>query len=300
MKRFERLLVLVPWLKSHPFATAEEVAAAFGITVKDVEEDIALLTVTGEGQGYSDLFDIHYDRKGISVRDSLGMDRPIQFDTAEVGCLLVGIDTLLASGVALDISRDVIESAKAKITGVIESQGVIRYLSGAVVNSDVAIDGIQSAIQNSLRVNIVYWNHVRDDSTARNISPVRIRGVDAYTVVDAYCHTSNGWRSFRLDHMLEVTPTEEVSSVSEQDFVDMNYTIVEIEIPTYRSELLEELNVLKKTVTEKTTHAFIHIVTPATLARVVRAAGGQMEILSPLGMKQSVAELNLEALQAYN
>lgn len=300
MRRFERLLIMVPWLQSHQLATAEEVAEAFGITVKEVEEDIAQLTLTGQGQGYIDLFDIHYDRYGISVRNSLGMDRPIQFDTAEIGCLLVGIDTLLASGIALDISRDTIESAKAKISEVIDSKGVIRYMSAAVIQNEAAIDGIQSAIQNRQKVNIVYWNHVRDDSTPRNISPLRIRGVDAYTVVDAYCHTSQGWRSFRLDHMLEVTPTEEVSNVNEQEFVDMNYTIVEIEIPTYRSELLEDLVVLKKVANEKTTRAYIQIVTPATLARVVRAAGGQLEILSPLGMKLSVAELNLEALQAYN
>ena len=300
MRRFERLLIMVPWLQSHQLATAEEVAQAFGITVKEVEEDIAQLTLTGQGQGYIDLFDIHYDRHGISVRNSLGIDRPIQFDTAEIGCLLVGIDTLLASGVALDISRDTIESAKAKISHVIDSKGVIRYMSGAVVQNEAAIDGIQSAIQNKQKVNIVYWNHVRDDSTPRNISPLRIRGVDAYTVVDAYCHTSEGWRSFRLDHMLQVTPTDEASNVNEQEFVDMNYTIVEIEIPTYRSELLEDLVVLKKVINEKTTRAYIQIVTPATLARVVRAAGGQLEILSPLGMKQSVAELNLEALQAYN
>jgi predicted DNA-binding transcriptional regulator YafY len=300
MKRFERLLILVPWLQSHQLATAEEVAEAFGITVKEVEEDIAQLTLTGQGQGYSDLFDIHYDRNGISVRNSLGIDRPIQFDTAEIGCLLVGIETLIASGVALDISRDVIESAKAKISQVIDSQGVIRYISGAVVENEAAIDEIQFAIQNKRKVNIVYWNHVRDDSTSRNISPARIRGVDAYTVVDAFCHTSNGWRSFRLDHMLDVTPTDELSDVDEQDFVDMDYTIVEIEVPTYRSELLEDLAVLKKVVTAKTTKAYIQIVTPATLARVVRAGGGQLVILNPPEMKQTVAELNLEALQAYN
>lgn len=300
MKRFERLLALVPWLQSHQFATPEEVAQTFGISVKEVEQDIVQLTLTGQGQEYSDLFDIHYDRTGISVRNSQGMDRPIQFDTAEIGCLLVGIDTLLASGVALDISREIIESAKAKISEIIDSQGVIRYMSGAIVENEIAITDLQTAILMNLKVSITYWNHVRDDATTRLISPLRIRGTDAYTIVDAFCHTSNGWRSFRLDHMVQVTSTDEASDKKLDDFVDMNYTIVEIELPSYRTELLEDLVVLKKVVDGKMTRAFLQIVTPATLARTIRAAGGQIKILSPIEMKDAVVALNHAALQAYN
>ncbi|MGA1323655.1 MAG: helix-turn-helix transcriptional regulator [Candidatus Nanopelagicales bacterium] len=299
MKRFERLLNLVAWLQRHPFSTAAEVAQAFGMSVKEVEEDIAQLTLTGKGQGYSDLFDIHYDKSGISVRDSLGIDRPIQFDTAEIGCLLVGIETLLASGVALDVARESIESAREKISGVINAQGVIRYLSGALVENSDAITTIQTAILEKRQIDIAYWNSVRDDATQRRISPFRIRGTDAYTIVDAYCHTSNGWRSFRLDHMLSVEATGEQTRINEQEFEDMQYTIVEIEIPTARSELLEDLVVLKKIPNEKSTRAYIQIVTPATLARSVRASGGELRILGPEEINESVDELNRAALRAY-
>jgi proteasome accessory factor C len=299
MKRFERLLNLVAWLQRHQFSTPTEVAQAFGMSVKEVEEDIAQLTLTGKGQGYGDMFDIHYDKTGISVRDSLGIDRPIQFDTAEIGCLLVGIETLLASGVALDVSRDSIESAREKISGVINAQGVIRYISGALVENSGAITTIQTAILEKRKIDITYWNSIRDDATERHISPFRIRGTDAYTIVDAYCHTSEGWRSFRLDHMLTVDATNEKSDINEQEFADMQYIIVEIEIPTARSELLEELVVLKKVPNEKYTRAFIQIVTPATLARSVRASGGQLRILGPEEITESIDELNQAALQAY-
>ena len=299
MKRFERLLNLVAWLQRHPFSTATEVAQAFGMSVKEVEEDIAQLTLTGKGQGYDDLFDIYYDKSGISVRDSLGIDRPIQFDTAEIGCLLVGIETLLASGVALDVARESIESAREKVSGVIHSQGVIRYLSGALVENSDAITTIQTAILEKLKIDITYWNSVRDDATQRRISPFRIRGTDAYTIIDAYCHTSTGWRSFRLDHILSVESTGEQTNINEQEFEDMQYTIVEIEIPTARSELLEDLVVLKKIPNEKSTRAYIQIVTPATLARSVRASGGELRILGPEEIRESVDELNFAALQAY-
>jgi proteasome accessory factor C len=300
MKRFERLLVLVPWLQSHPYATVEEVAQAFDITVKEVEEDIAQLTFTGYGQGYGELFEIYYDREGISVVNSLGINRPIQFDTAEIGCLLVGIETLLASGVALDVPREVIQSAQLRISEVIDSAGVIRYLSSALVDNANTIEVIQTAILERRKVDITYWNHIRDDATSRQISPLRIRGTDAFTIVDAFCHTSNDWRSFRLDHVIDIAATEISSDIDIQDFVDMQYTIVEIQIPTARSELLEDLVVLKREHNDKIIRAFVQIVTPATLARIVRASGGLVQILSPLDIKDSVAELNSQALKAYN
>ena len=300
MKRFERLLVLVPWLQSHPYATVEEVAQAFGITVKEVEEDIAQLTFTGYGQGYGELFEIYYDREGISVINSLGINRPIQFDTAEIGCLLVGIETLLASGVALDVPREIIQSAQLRISEVIDSTGVIRYLSSALVDNLNSIEVIQTAILEKRKVNITYWNHIRDDATSRQISPLRIRGTDAFTIVDAFCHTSNDWRSFRLDHVIDIAATEISSDIDIQDFVDMQYTIVEIQIPTSRSELLEDLVVLKREHNDKTIRAYVQIVTPATLARIVRASGGLVQILSPLDIKDSVADLNAQALKAYN
>lgn len=300
MKRFERLLVLVPWLQSHPYATVEEVAQAFDITVKEVEEDIAQLTFTGYGQGYGELFEIYYDREGISVINSLGINRPIQFDTAEIGCLLVGIETLLASGVALDVPREIIQSAQLRISEVIDSTGVIRYLSSALVDNLNTIEVIQTAILEKRKVNITYWNHIRDDATSRQISPLRIRGTDAFTIVDAFCHTSNDWRSFRLDHVIDIAATEISSDIDIQDFVDMQYTIVEIQIPTSRSELLEDLVVLKREQNDKTIRAFVQIVTPATLARIVRASGGLVQILSPLDIKDSVADLNAQALRAYN
>jgi len=300
VKRFERLLVLVPWLQSHPYATVEEVAQAFGITVKEVEEDIAQLTFTGYGQGYGELFEIYYDREGISVINSLGINRPIQFDTAEIGCLLVGIETLLASGVALDVPREIIQSAQLRISEVIDSTGVIRYLSSALVDNLNSIEVIQTAILEKRKVNITYWNHIRDDATSRQISPLRIRGTDAFTIVDAFCHTSNDWRSFRLDHVIDIAATEISSDIDIQDFVDMQYTIVEIQIPTSRSELLEDLVVLKREHNDKTIRAYVQIVTPATLARIVRASGGLVQILSPLDIKDSVADLNAQALKAYN
>ncbi len=300
MKRFERLLVLVPWLQSHPYATVEEVAQAFDITVKEVEEDIAQLTFTGYGQGYGELFEIYYDREGISVINSLGINRPIQFDTAEIGCLLVGIETLLASGVALDVPREIIQSAQLRISEVIDSTGVIRYLSSALVDNLNTIEVIQTAILEKRKVNITYWNHIRDDATSRQISPLRIRGTDAFTIVDAFCHTSNDWRSFRLDHVIDIAATEISSDIDIQDFVDMQYTIVEIQIPTSRSELLEDLVVLKREHNDKTIRAYVQIVTPATLARIVRASGGLVQILSPLDIKDSVADLNAQALKAYN
>lgn len=300
MKRFERLLALVPWLKAHPYATVDEVAIAFGISSKEVEEDIAQLTLTGYGQSHGELFDIHYDKSGISVIDSLGIDRPIQFDTAEIGCLLVGIETLLSSGIALDVPIEAIRSAQEKISKIIDSPGVIRYLSGAIVDNEDTVTLIQDAISTKKRLSLTYWNHVRDDANQREISPLRIRGTDAYTIVDSYCHTSGGWRSFRVDHIVDIKLLDVDCDVNEEDFIDMQYVIVEVDLPISRAEVLEELVVLKRDTKENTIRAFIQIVTPATLARSVRASGGKLRIIEPAEIAQAVTALNYEALAAYS
>ena len=43
----QRILALVPWIVAHPGATKAEIAARFGITVEQLDDDLALVLMIG-------------------------------------------------------------------------------------------------------------------------------------------------------------------------------------------------------------------------------------------------------------
>ena len=74
-----RLLALVPWLQARPGVTKAEAAAAFGITVDQLDKDLQL-AFTCELPGQPEVFiDIDYlDSDRITVLDAAGDRRPLR------------------------------------------------------------------------------------------------------------------------------------------------------------------------------------------------------------------------------
>lgn len=89
--RTERLLILLPWLVRNPNKELEEVASIFDISVRQLLDDLALLTFVGPTQYGGDLVDIVYDEMGVSVVDHQGFNRPVSLSSDQLSLLALGL-----------------------------------------------------------------------------------------------------------------------------------------------------------------------------------------------------------------
>ena len=178
----QRILALVPWIVAHPGSPKPEIALRFGITVEQLDDDLALVLMIGVPP-YSpgDYLDVEDDEDGnVTIRLAEYFRRPLRLTPAE------GL-ALLAAGRALL----------------------------AVPGSDpdgplaTALAKLEDALAGRRRVEIEYWSAGRDDQTTRRIDPEVVFFATGEWYVGAYCHRARDERMFRVDRIRSVEPTGE-------------------------------------------------------------------------------------------
>ena len=93
--RLGRLLNLVPYLLARPGILVAEAAAAFGITERQLREDLELLWVCGlPGYGPGDLIDMALDGDRVTITYDAGIDRPLRLNPDEALALVVALRML--------------------------------------------------------------------------------------------------------------------------------------------------------------------------------------------------------------
>jgi proteasome accessory factor C len=202
-----RLLSLVPWLQSHPGVAKTDAAAAFSISVEQLEKDLQL-AFTCELPGRPEVFiDIDYlDSDRISVIDASSIDRPLRLRADEAIALLVGLRSLaavpgLADRAALDSALAKIEDAAGRIgvgLGADSGDGSPPPRPSAAGDPTAAV---RDALGAGRRVHLGYWVPSRDEITERDVDPYRVVTVDDAAYLEGYCHASEAVRTFRLDRV---------------------------------------------------------------------------------------------------
>jgi proteasome accessory factor C len=202
-----RLLSLVPWLQAHPGVAKTEAAAAFAISVDQLESDLQL-AFTCELPGRPEVFiDIDYlDSDRVSVIDPASIDRPLRLRADEAIALLVGLRSLaavpgLADRSALDSALAKIEDAAGRIgvgLGPGGSESAPAPPPGSSGDPTVAV---RDALATRRRLHLGYWVPSRDEITERDVDPYRVVTVDDAAYLEGYCHASEAVRTFRLDRV---------------------------------------------------------------------------------------------------
>jgi len=201
-----RLLALVPWLQARPGVTKAEAAAAFGITVDQLDKDLQL-AFTCELPGQPEVFiDIDYlDSDRITVLDPQVIGRPLRLRPDEIVALVVGLRTLAATPGLTD--RDAVDSVLAKLE---DLAGDLRLPSGpaeppaagAGFAGEVVAGVVARALSERRRLRLQYWVPARDEVTERDVDPMRAVTVDGVGYLEGWCHSSEAVRTFRLDRVL--------------------------------------------------------------------------------------------------
>ncbi|WP_043481638.1 helix-turn-helix transcriptional regulator [Arthrobacter sp. SPG23] len=206
--QLKRMLQLVPFLVHNQGLHISEVASSFGVTRKELEDDLRILICSGLPEGYpDDLLDIQWEDDHVFITQDLDLNRPVRFTVDEACALLTGLETLnglpeLAEGSAL-------ESVTVKLMAAAGEEGLkAASIAGPEVGpaNSAHLATIRQAIADGLQLHLTYFSAQRDSMSERDVDPLRLYSLDNTWYFEAYCHSARGLRNFRLDRIEALAP----------------------------------------------------------------------------------------------
>ena len=202
--RLPRLLALVPYLMSHPGATVGEVAEVFGLTEKQLIDDLQLVWMCGlPGHTPGDLIDVSWDGGEILIDNADTIARPLRLGVDEASALLVAL-RVLAELPEFD-ARDALARTIAKLERAAgEAAAASSKMAVEVDGAPDALGTVQEAIRRRRRLSLRYYVPGRDEVTPREVDPTRVVWADGRAYLEGWCYRAEGMRLFRLDRVVEV------------------------------------------------------------------------------------------------
>ena len=199
-----RLLALVPYLLARPGVRLAEVAATFGVTEDRLRKDLNLLWVCGlPGHGPGDLIDVEFEGATITLTEPAGVTRPLRLTVDEALALVVALRALAETPGLVE--RDAVDRALAKVEQAAGSAaGPAGRVEVSVEGEDRVLPVVRTALADRRRLHLSYYVPGRDETTERDVDPVRLLLVQGRSYLEAWCRRAEGVRLFRLDRVADL------------------------------------------------------------------------------------------------
>jgi proteasome accessory factor C len=201
VEKAARLLDLVPFISTHQGIALTELAEEFNLSESELLSDLNTLWMCGL-PGYTplELIDLEFESGYVSIRNAEVLQRVRLLTKQELVIILLGLDILRSS---LDIKREDLQDAISGLTR------RIKEIVGNVATASPIVDSvhraiISQAITSRMDLTIKYHSAIRDTVTERVITPLELSVDRGFEVLNAYCHSAEGFRTFRLDNMRSV------------------------------------------------------------------------------------------------
>jgi predicted DNA-binding transcriptional regulator YafY len=215
-ERLSRLLAMVPYLVSRQGIPLREAAGEFGISENQLVKDLELLFVCGTpGHMPDDLIDAEWDSGHVYLSNADTIARPLRLGVDEALALIVGLRTLAEVPGLHD--RDALERTLAKL----EAAAGEAALAAAQVSVEVEGEAemlatARQALAANRRVHLTYFVPTRDETTERDVDPMRVVMVDGRWYLEGWCHRAEDVRLFRLDRAVEMKVLSEPAEIPPQ------------------------------------------------------------------------------------
>ncbi len=209
-----RLLALVPYLQARE-VSLREVARDFGLTPAQVVRDLRVLWMCGlPGLGPGDLIDIDFeafedDPDGLVRLDNAEyLDRPLTLGRTEAAALVVALRALREA--AAPETAAIIDRAMAKLETAAELGGTPVALQVVPPDTELLRTAatLRRAVASDRQVRLEYYVPTRDEVTERVVDPIEVTRRDGHEYLDAWCHTAEAQRLFRLDRIRAAHPLD--------------------------------------------------------------------------------------------
>ncbi|TWE12781.1 helix-turn-helix transcriptional regulator [Rudaeicoccus suwonensis] len=204
--RLARLLTMVPWLINRQGIDIAEAAAELGVTPAQVEADLNLLFVCGTpGHMPDDLIEAEWDVGRVYLRNADTIARPLRLGLDEATALIVGLRALAAVP-GLD-EHDAVDRALAKLVEAAGDSSTasdrVKVALATTVPSDT-LSAARTALAGHRRVHLTYVVASRDETTERDVDPMRLISLDGHWYLEGWCHRAADVRLFRLDRVVGI------------------------------------------------------------------------------------------------
>lgn len=303
LDRTSRALDLIPFIVENPGISIEELARVFNSTPKEITKDLNLLFVCGL-PGYSplELIDLAFEDGYVSVIDPQTLDKPRKLSRREIVAVILGLEGMISLRSADDPLRREIEDLRGKLATLISDVNVkIASLKAGTTPTPFLAD-IEASLRERTLLDINYLSGHRDSQSLRTIRPNFLYVENGFIYLRAYCLTSGGERTFRVDRILSVASSDQTSGTlletTEPPIADLFPTI---EISERSRGFLEENRHLLE-IPEDFSYP---ILTPIAvsdrewLLRTCLGHGGGVSILAPADLAAQLASRRSETLALY-
>lgn len=203
--RLRRLLAIIPWIVEHQGSSLEEIAARFGLEVRQLERDLELVPFCGLPPYTPDrLIDLAIVDGVVTVRFAEYLAAPLRLTAAEGFALLAGGRGLLA--IPGSDPEGALAGALRKLGRVLGESG------GIAIDLDPArfLNPLRDAAAACERVELEYYSFGRDAQTRRVVDPYRIFATSGQWYLEGYCHLAGDERLFRIDRIGALERREEL------------------------------------------------------------------------------------------
>jgi proteasome accessory factor C len=200
-ERLSRLLAMVPYLAGRQGIPLAAAAAEFGITEKQLVKDLELLFVCGTpGHMPDDLIDAEWDDGHVYLRNADTIARPLRLGIDEALSLIVGLRAL--SEVPGVHDRDALERTMAKLEAAAGDAALTsEQVSVEVEGEAEVLAAARLALADGRRLHLTYFVPTRDETTERDVDPMRVVLMDGRWYLEGWCHRAEAVRLFRLDRV---------------------------------------------------------------------------------------------------
>ena len=209
----QRILALVPWIVAHPGTPKPEIAKRFGLTIDELDDDLALVLMIGVPP-YSpgDYLDVEEDdEERITIRLADPFRRPLRLAPAEGLALLAAGRALLAVPGSDPVGP--LATALDKLERALDLPDLV-----VDVGEPTLLAAVREATANHARIEIDYWSAGRDELTTRVVDPQLVFYATGEWYLGAYCHRARDDRMFRVDRIRALRATGETFEPGATEF----------------------------------------------------------------------------------
>jgi proteasome accessory factor C len=285
-----RLLDLVPFLLSHQGISLTDLAAHFKVESDVIVDDLNTLWMCGL-PGYTplELIDLAFDSGFVTIRNAAPLAFIRTMSSSEIVSLALGLD-LLRDGIAKmgKDQSDRIDRLSKKLRERIGDR-----ISIGPTSETVHRRVIENSIKDRVSVHLTYYSSNSDEETKRIVTAYDFFYENNVEYFQAYCHTAQGMRTFRVDRIVAATISEEALEIASphvenQERIRVGATVRSLDRATAEAfslpfgELLVGGSI--------TLEAF----SPDWLIRAITAGAGSMVVVEPSQIRLQVRQ-SLEA-----
>lgn len=295
VEKAARLLDLVPFISTHQGISLKELAEEFDLSESELVVDLNILWMCGL-PGYTplELIDLEFESGYVSIRNAEILQRVRLLTKQELVIILLGLDILRES--FSDQRADLINTVNSLIVKIREIVGDVATASPIVDSGHRAV--ITQAINSRRDLDISYHSAIRDAVTSRSITPLNIAVDFGFEVLNAYCHTAGGFRTFRLDNMKSVAIASTTTQVPRLK-IDSQFEWDLLITSRLRTSLERFREAGYDLSPDKEVRLKVQSFSRDWLLRSALSTLGSVQVLAPEDARSSLADSCREALELY-